>query len=416
MRVKKLLPYILPLCLGVALGWLIPSAVRHSAPAGLEAQAAKEGAAERRVLYWYDPMYPATHFEQPGRSPFMDMELQPRYADEGDTAGLRIDPAQTQNLALRTEKARRGRLAFAADIPAGLEFNDYQLARVQPRAEGFVEKAYALAVGDRVEAGAVLADITVPAWASDQSEYLLLKSQKADPGIVHGVRERLRISGMPEEMLKAVDGSGKVQTRLSLAAPISGVITELNVYQGMNVGKDMTLAAIRGIDPIWVRAEVPERALHMVQGGRMRVTVPAYPDRVFYASSFSLLAQADMETRTVPLRLSLDNPEGLLRPGMTATLRLRGSGEESVLIPTQALIDLGDEQRVITRMENGAFLPRLVSVLRHGREMTALAAGLEEGEEVVVSGLFLVDSEANLRGALERMRLESQLSPPQEVQ
>jgi Cu(I)/Ag(I) efflux system membrane fusion protein len=120
-----------------------------------------------------------------------------------------------------------------------------------------------------------------------------------------------------------------------------------------------------------------------------------------------LLPRADQATRTVPLRLVLDNSEGLLKPGLTASIRLRGESEESLLIPAQSLIDLGDEQRVVVRAADGAFVPRRVRVLRSSRDATAVLDGLEEGDEVVVSGLFLIDSEANLRGALDRMRATS---------
>jgi len=360
---------------------------------------------ERTVLYWYDPMYPGTRFDKPGKSPFMDMDLAPRYAGDDEGTGIRIDPAQAQNLAIRTEKVTRGRLAFARDIPANVEFNNYQLAKVQPRAEGFVEKIHAFAVGDAIAQGAPLADITVPAWASDQSEYLLLKNQQADARIISGVREKMLLTGMPEEMLAAVDKTGRIQTRMTLKAPVAGVITSLDVYPGMNVGKNMTIATIQGIHPVWVTANVPERDLHLVNAkNRIRLTVSAYPERVFQVDSFILLPRADQDTRTVPLRLSVGNPDGLLKPGMTAGIRLRGSGEEALLIPTQSLIDLGDEQRVIIRASDGSFVPRRVQVLRSFREQTAVASGIEEGEDVVVSGLFLIDSEANLRGALERMR------------
>jgi Cu(I)/Ag(I) efflux system membrane fusion protein len=356
-------------------------------------------------------MYPGTHFEKPGRSPFMDMDLVPRYGDDDESAGIRIDPAQIHNLAVRTERAVRGRLSFARDIPANLEFNDYQLAKVQPRAEGFVEKTYALAAGDMIEAGAPIADITVPGWASDQSEYLLLKNQEGSSQLTRGVRERLRLSGMPEAMLKAVDASGMVQTRLTIRAPLSGVVTSIDIYPGMNVDKDMTIAVIRGVDPIWAAAEVPERDMHMLDGGgRVRVSVPAWPDQVFYPVSSTVLSQASPDTRTVALRLALDNRQGLLKPGMSATVRLRASGGEAVLIPTQALIDLGDEKRVIVRSPQGRFVPRLVQALYSSQGKTALISGLEDGEEVVVSGLFLVDSETGLRGALERMRAENPTS------
>jgi Cu(I)/Ag(I) efflux system membrane fusion protein len=210
---------------------------------------------------------------------------------------------------------------------------------------------------------------------------------------------------MPEEMLKAVDNSGSVQTRMTIHAPIGGVITAFDVYPGMNVDKGMTIATIQGMNPVWVTADVPERDIHLVEGSKkIRIAVPAWPDLAFYAESFTLLPKADRDTRTVPLRLILENPEGKLRPGLTAGLRLRGTDEESLLIPTQSIIDVGGEQRVITRAVDGSFVPKKIQVLRSSREHSAIASGLEEDDEIVVSGLFLIDSEANLSGALERMR------------
>ena len=409
MSAKHIVFFFFLLAGGAALGYGLSGYGKSSsstAPSGSQASTQQAGqTAERKVLYWYDPMYPGTQFEKPGKSPFMDMDLVPRYAEDGEGAGIRIDPAQVQNLAVRTEKVERGVLSFARDIPANVEFNNYRLAKVQPRAEGFVEKIHSFAVGDAIKQGAALADITVPAWASDQSEYLLLKSQKADARIVSGVREKMRLTGMPEEMLAAVDKTGRVQTSLTLKSPVSGIITSLDVYPGMNVGKDMTIATVQGADPVWVTANVPERDIHLVNAkNRIRLSIPAYPEKVFQADSFTLLPKADQETRTVPLRLSVNNADGLLKPGMTASIRLRGNGEEALLVPTQSIIDLGHEQRVVTRAADGSFVPKQVQVLRSSREKTAIASGLEAGEEVVVSGLFLIDSEANLRGALERMR------------
>ena len=401
--------------LGYGLAVFFPdrSQASHTAHERAEgAQGAAQSLGERKVLYWYDPMYPGTRFDMPGKSPFMDMELVPRYAEDDAGAGIRIEPGQVQNLAVRTEKTQRDRLVISREIPANVEFNAYQLAKAQPRADGFVEKTYALAVGDTVAAGQPLVDITVPAWAADQSEYLLLRSQKAMPDIIRGVRERLRLSGMPEDLLKAVDATGRVQTRLTVHAPLSGVITAIDAYPGMNVDKGMTLATIQGINPIWVTADVPERDISLVGDKRVRVTIPAYPDRAFFAQSVTLLPKADQATRTVPLRLSLDNREGLLRPGLTASIRLRSDGGEELLIPTQSLIDLGDEQRVIIRAADGYFVPRQVQVLRSAREKTAVLSGLDEGDEVVVSGIFLIDSEANLRGALDRMRRAKEAPAP----
>jgi Cu(I)/Ag(I) efflux system membrane fusion protein len=359
---------------------------------------------DREVLYWYDPMYPGTRFDKPGKSPFMDMDLSPRYADSDGGEGVRIDPAQVQNLGLKTAPATRGRLTRVRDVPANVEFNRYQEARVQPRAEGFVTRITRLAEGDRIEAGEEIASVTVPAWASDQSEFLLLKSQRADQRLISGVREKLRLNGMPEEMLAEVESSGKVQTSLRILAPVSGVITSLDVYPGMNADKNMTLAVIQGTDPVWVTAEVPESDLGLALSGKARLTAAAWPGEVFEVTGQTVLAKAKAETRTVTLRLTAPNPDGRLRPGLTASVRLRGPGPEGLLIPTQSLIDLGDEKRVITRTGDGAFLPKLVATAGDSGGQTVVTRGLDEGDLVVVSGLFLIDSEANLTGALERMR------------
>ncbi len=419
MSTTKILLAVLFVAGGAALGYGFARTSETQTAATHETTPPPAGqTVERKILYWYDPMSPNTRFDKPGKSPFMDMDLVPRYADDAaDGAGIRIDPTQVQNLGLRTAPVVLDTLSFAQDIPANITFNDYQRAVVQSRAEGFVEKTYSVAVGDHIVQGTPLVDITVPGWASDQSEYLLLKSNRADERILRGVREKLRLSGMPDEMLQEVEKTGKVQTRLTLTAPVGGIITSLEAYKGMNVDKSLTIATIRGIDPVWVTANVPESALHLVDGQRrIRVSVPAFPDIGFQADSHILLPEADAATRTVPLRLSLKNADQRLKPGMTAFIRLRGTGEKALLIPSQALIDMGDEQRVIVRSPDGRFIPKAVTVLRESREKTAIGSGLSEGDEVVVSGLFMIDSEANLRGALDRMRqADAPAAPSPEV-
>jgi Cu(I)/Ag(I) efflux system membrane fusion protein len=374
------------------------------------AQAPPDPLGEREVLYWYDPMYPGTRFDAPGKSPFMDMDLIPRYRDEGAGDAVVIDPTMVQNLGVKSVPARRGKLSFSREIPANVEFNGQLTARAQPRAEGFVSEAGFFAVGDSVKEGDLLALVTVPDWAADQSEYLLLRKQKASAAIVAGVREKLRLAGMPEEMLLEVDRTGAIQTTLKILSPLSGVITELDVYPGMNVDKGQTLAVIQGTDPIWVTAFLPEKEAFL-SAGRPRLTLSAFPGRAFEVLKLASLPIADENSRALLLRLHVANPEGLLKPGLTATLSLRAQGPEGLIIPTQSLIDLGEEQRVVTVQADGSFLPKLVTVGLSAREETLISSGLSEGEEVVTVGLFLIDSEANLRGALERMR-GGPLDPP----
>ncbi|CAH3686750.1 Cation efflux system protein CusB [Enterobacter cloacae] len=162
----------------------------------------ENSAPERKVLFWYDPMKPDVKFDKPGKSPFMDMDLVPKYADENDiksSAGIRIDPTQVQNLGLKTQKVTRGTLNYAQTIPANVSYNDYQFVIVQARAEGFVEKVYPLTTGDKVKKGTPLVDITIPDWVEAQSEFLLLSGTGGTPTQIKGVLERLRLAGMPDE-------------------------------------------------------------------------------------------------------------------------------------------------------------------------------------------------------------------------
>ena len=162
----------------------------------------ENSAPERKVLFWYDPMKPDVKFDKPGKSPFMDMDLVPKYADENDnksSAGIRIDPTQVQNLGLKTQKVTRGTLNYAQTIPANVSYNDYQFVIVQAHAEGFVEKVYPLTTGDKVKKGTPLVDITIPDWVEAQSEFLLLSGTGGTPTQIKGVLERLRLAGMPDE-------------------------------------------------------------------------------------------------------------------------------------------------------------------------------------------------------------------------
>lgn len=378
-----------------------------SAKMGTDTAAAPKEA--RNVLFWYDPMYPNTRFDKPGKSPFMDMDLIPKYADEqgaGDAApGVRIDPTQTQNLGLKTEVVRRGPLQYAQTFPANVSYNEYQFVIVQARSAGFIEKVYPLTVGDKIKQGAPLIDLTIPDWVEAQSEYLLLRETGGTATQIEGIIERLRLAGMPEADIQRLKSTRKIQTRFTLRAPIDGVITAFDLRAGMNISKDNVVAKIQGMDPVWVSASVPESVAWLIKdASQFTLTVPAWPGKSFTISKWSILPSVDATTRTLQLRLQVDNPDEALKPGMNAYLKLKTQSEPMLLIPSKALIDTGTEQRVIAVDNDGRFVPKQVSVFHESQGLTAIRSGLSEGEKVVSSGLFLIDSEANISGALDRMR------------
>lgn len=364
--------------------------------------------AERKVLFWYDPMKPDVKFDKPGKSPFMDMDLVPKYADENNDKsgdGIRIDPTQVQNLGLKTQKVTRGTLNYAQTIPANVSYNDYQFVIVQARAEGFVEKVYPLTTGDKVKKGTPLIDITIPDWVEAQSEFLLLSGTGGTPTQIKGVLERLRLAGMPDEDIQRLRETRTIQTRFTIKAPIDGVITAFDLRTGMNISKEKVVAQIQGMDPVWIGAAVPESIAYLLKDtSQFAVSIPAYPDKSFPVEKWSLLPSVDPTTRTLQVRLQVSNKDELLKPGMNAYLKLNTQSQEMLLIPSQAVIDTGKEQRVITVDTNGNFIPKRISVLHESQQQSGIGSGLEEGESVVVSGLFLIDSEANITGALDRMR------------
>ncbi|PTM36221.1 efflux RND transporter periplasmic adaptor subunit [Enterobacter cloacae] len=364
--------------------------------------------AERKVLFWYDPMKPDVKFDKPGKSPFMDMDLVPKYADENNeksSAGIRIDPTQVQNLGLKTQKVTRGALNYSQTIPANVSYNEYQFVIVQARSEGFVEKVYPLTIGDHVKKGTPLIDITIPDWVEAQSEFLLLSGTGGTPTQIKGVLERLRLAGMPDDDIQRLRATRTIQTRFTIKAPIDGVITAFDLRTGMNISKEKVVAQIQGMDPVWISAAVPESIAYLLKNSsQFDISVPAYPDKSFPVEKWNLLPSVDQTTRTLQVRLQVSNKDELLKPGMNAFLKLNTQSPEMLLIPSQAVIDTGKEQRVITVDAEGRFVPKKIHVLHESQQQSAIDTGLNEGDSVVVSGLFLIDSEANITGALERMR------------
>ena len=379
------------------------------APTHSAAPAAEQ---QRKVLFWYDPMYPNTRFDKPGKSPFMDMDLVPKYADEEHAAagapGVRIDPTQTQNLGVKTVAVTRGPLRYAQTFPANISYNEYQYVIMQARAAGFINKVYPLTVGDKVKQGTPLLELTIPDWVEAQSEYLLLQETGGTATQVEGILERLRLAGMPDDDIRRLKATRKIQTRFTLKAPIDGVITAFDLRAGMNIAKDNVVAKIQGMDPVWVSVAVPESIAWLIKdASQFSIQVPAWPGKTFRISKWTLLPSVDSATRTLQLRLQVNNPDEALKPGMNAYLQLTSESAPMLLIPSKALIDSGSEQRVITVDNEGRFVPKIVQVFHESNGVTAIRSGLQEGEKVVASGLFLIDSEANIAGALERMRAQA---------
>lgn len=358
----------------------------------------------KKVLYWYDPMVPQQHFPAPGKSP-MGMDMVPKYANEGagpGEVGFKIDPAKVANLGMRIATAMRGELASGVTATGTIDFNLRDVAIVQPRSAGFVQRVYGRAPGDIIPAGAPLADLLVPEWGGAQAEYLAVR-RTGDPALIRAAQQRLQLLGMSPGLIRQIDQSGRARSVVTVTAPIGGVIKTLSVRSGMSVSAGETLAEISGLGTVWLNAAVPEAMAGQVRMGQpVTATLAAYPGESFSGRVTAVLPQAQVESRTLQVRIELPNRSGRLRPGMFANVQLTSTARPAILVPTEAIIRTGKRSLVMLALPGGRYQPAEVQIGQSGGDKTEILAGLSEGERIVASGQFLIDSEASLSGVQAR--------------
>ncbi|MEO8628560.1 MAG: efflux RND transporter periplasmic adaptor subunit [Betaproteobacteria bacterium] len=387
-----------------------------SAPAGAQgatAPASQRTSAEkidpksgRKVLYWHDPMVPATKFDQPGKSPFMDMQLVPVYADEaGDQGKISISSRTEQNLGIRTATVTQGNIAAGFSTVGAVSIDERGINAVQSRVNGYVEKLHVRAQYDVVTRGQRLVDIYAPDWLAAEEEFLALR-RITQPGVdmlAEAARERLKLLGISEDQIQAIERDGKANARVTLYAPQSGVVWELGTREGMAVNPGMTLFKLASLATVWVNADVPEAQAGLVKPGvPVQAQVAAVPGTTFNGRVAALLPDVNVTTRTIKARIVLGNPGGALKPGMFATLTFSGAEKPSLMVPSEAVIATGTRTVVIVSSD-GRFQPVDVQIGREGGGMTEIRSGLTAGQQIVLSGQFLIDSEASLRGTEARL-------------
>jgi Cu(I)/Ag(I) efflux system membrane fusion protein len=374
------------------------------------------GGTSRKPLYWHDPMVPGQKFDKPGKSPFMDMQLVPVYpGTDGDDGAVTISPRIQQNLGVRTAVVTAGRLPSAIVAVGSVAYNDRDVALVQARGNGFIERLYVRAALDPVKQGQPLAEMYVPDWIAVQEEYLAARRMQGGDtaALVDGARQRMRLAGMADAQIRLVESSGKVHPRITISAPVGGVITELGAREGMTVASGAPLFRINGLSTVWVNADLPENVAAKVRpGDAVESRSPALPGSVFKGKVGAVLPEVSATTRTLKARIELANPGGLLVPGMFATITFASDrGAEVPLVPSEAVIQTGARSVVILAQDGGKFQPVDVELGGENKGWTEIRKGLAVGQRIVLSGQFLLDSEASLRGTTTRMGDDKPLQP-----
>lgn len=358
---------------------------------------------ERKVLYWYDPMTPGQRFDKPGKSPFMDMDLVPRYADEAtEDGGVTVSARQQQNLGIKTALVEKKTLEYQFDAFATVSTDERSVQIIPASANGVVEKLFVNAPQQFVKAGEPLAQLWIPEWTAAQQEYLAVR-RLGDGALSAAARERLQLQFMPAEIIRQVEKTGKPQTRVTVRAKQAGYINKLDTREGAQVAATAPLFEIASLESVWIVIDYPQTQAQVLQvGSEIQAASDSWLGEVFHGRVSELLPNMETTTRTLKARIVLDNPQMKLKPGMYLNVKLaRQLNLPPVLaIPEEAMIETGSNSRVLVAQNDGHFNPVNVVVGAAQNGWVEIKQGLKEGDKVVTSGQFLIDSEASLRSAL----------------
>ncbi len=381
------------------------------------------GKKKRKILYWRAPMDPNYISDKPGKSP-MGMDLIPVYEDEAPKAtGIRVDPSFLQNFAVRTAVAERGSIPIEIRTIGILTYNERDIASVNTKFEGWIEKAYVNYIGEPVEKGQVLFEIYSPDLVTTQQEYLAaldyvnrLESNNAVPeaigrahSLLESARERLRYWDITEDQIDELRQTRKLRRTLKILSPVSGVVVAKmdRSLEGMKVTPGMNVYKIADLSTVWAEIEIYEYQLaHVRLGQHAMITVDAFPGRRWSGKIIYLDPELNQKTRTLKVFVEIPNPDLRLRPEMYANVELRTPAVSgAVKVPEEAIIHTGERAVVIVQKdrEKGVFEPREVKLGFSGDGYTEVREGLRPGEIVVTSSQFLIDSESNLKEAVQKM-------------
>ncbi|MBL4602986.1 MAG: efflux RND transporter periplasmic adaptor subunit [Emcibacteraceae bacterium] len=368
-----------------------------------------DGATERKALYWVAPMDANYRRDEPGLSP-MGMDLVPVYAesavggpDEGPGT-IRISPDVVNNLGVRTVTVQRKKMSSVIKTVGYVGYDEDQLVHIHPRVEGWIEQLYVKSTGDPVEAGAPLYDIYSPTLVNAQEE-LVVALGRNNRQLIKASEDRLKALQLPSNAIAVLKKTKQIQQTVTFYAPESGVVDNLNIRQGFFVKPGTTMMSIGSLDQVWVEAEIFEsQAAFVKQGNPVSMTVDYLPGEKWQGQVDYVQPALDAMTRTMKVRLRFDNENGALKPNMFAQVMLEtGVSDESLLVPKDAVIRTGSNDRVVLALAQGRFKSIAVELGRVDDQYFEILSGLNEGERVVVSAQFLLDSESSKASDFKRM-------------
>jgi len=373
----------------------------------------------RKIAYYKDPMHPWFTSDKPGKAPDCGMDMVPVYEGEGDAKGIRIDPVTVQNTGVKIEEVSVRDLSRTIRAPGRVEIDETRSYSVNCKVMGWVEKLYVDYTGKPVSRGQPLLDLYSPELVAAQAEYLQaidyrkrLEGRGASEALqsaielVRSARTRLANWDITQEEIEALEKRGSPVKTMTIYSPASGIVTEKYVTSGQNVMAGMELFKIIDFSRVWVIAEIYQNDLSAVGlGETAEIEVSYLPGKEFPGKISYIYPQMNTDIKTARLRIELPNSTGLdLKPGMFVSVRIKSPAIlNTVAVPEQAVIRSGERAIAVMALGGGYFEPREVKLGVSAEGYLQILEGIREGEKIVVSSQFLIDSESNLKAALGQM-------------
>jgi len=359
---------------------------------------------EKEILYWVAPMDANYRRDKSGKSP-MGMDLIPFYAGaDEDGSTVTISPTVVQNLGVRTAKAELTRLWRGIDTVGYVDYDESKVSHIHLRTEGWIEKLAVKSEGERVKKGDFLFSVYSPKLVNAQEE-LVTALATGNKGLIRATKERLSALGISVSQIKKLQQDKKVKQRISIYASQDGVVSDLPVREGMFVKPSQKVMSLGDLSSVWLLAEVFERQSQWVEDGQSaEVSLSYIPGKTWEGEVEYIYPSLDPKTRTLKVRLRFDNPGELLKPNMYANVKIYGGAKENtIVIPIEGLIRTGRDERVIIALGEGRFEARDVTAGIESGNFVEIINGVNDGDKIVTSGQFLIDSEASMRASLMRM-------------
>jgi len=367
---------------------------------------------EKKPLYWVAPMDANYKRDKPGKSP-MGMDLVPIYEDGGSAAGsnpgtIKISPEVINNLGVRTATAKYQPLHSQISTVGYIKYDEELLVHIHPRVDGWIEKLHVKSSGDPVIINQALYEIYSPALVNAQEELLLALDRK-NQRLIRAAEDRLKALQLSEQAIKQLKKSKKVKQLITFYAPQTGVVDNLNIREGFFVKPGTTLMSIGKLDQVWVEAEVFERQASGVAVGLPVTMSLAYLSGKKWDGKVDYIYPTlNAKTRTVKVRLRFENKNEVLKPNMFAQVVIHAQSDgNSLLVPKESVIRSGTTERVVLALGEGRFKSINVNVGRYDDEFAEILSGLNEGEKVVSSAQFLLDSESSKSSDFKRMNFKT---------